>query len=162
MNLRILKKLSKRAAPYLPLLGDQREVFPAEKGENYLSTVILDRACWERGRSAHGDTLKQREIKKPAADGKGWVWMAPPDHPLEGTPMIGGMSGYYEPEWSEEDCWYALQNLVFAHFTDWELMAEWNMDDGPPPRPVIQRDLSSVALIFKAADELVAQRQGRH
>lgn len=158
MNLRILKKLSKRAAPYLPLLGDGREQFPAERGENYHGLLIMDRTCWERGRSVHGDLIGEHEIKRPAADGKGWVYMHPPSCPLKGTMMIGGVSGYYEPEWDEECCYGALDALVRDHFTDWEaLMAE---DDHPAAqRPVLLRDLSTPSKVFRAADEMVAARR---
>ena len=43
MNLRTLKKLSKRAAPLLPLLGDDRKQFPAERWDNYTGLLIMDR-----------------------------------------------------------------------------------------------------------------------
>lgn len=154
MNLRILKKLSKRAAPYLPLLGDQRKQFPARKHDSYHGMLILDRTCWERGRSVHGDPIRQEEIKKPAADGKGWVWMAPPSHPLKGTMMVGGMSGYYEPEWVEECCWQALFHLVQCHFTNWDVLND-DIDAIPP----LTRDLSTPTLIFRAADDMLAERR---
>lgn len=157
MNLRILKKLSKRAARYLAKLGDKRNQFAARRERSYHGILIMDRTCWDRGRSVHGDVIGQHEIKKPAADGKGWVWMCPPSCALKGTPMVGSAVGYEEPEWVEEACLEALMNLVFAHYTDWKVMAEWDLDDGPPPRPVITRDLSTPSLIFSAADEMVAE-----
>ena len=40
MNLRTLKKLSKRAARYLPILGDNRQQFPAIGDENYHHAFI--------------------------------------------------------------------------------------------------------------------------
>lgn len=151
MNLRILKKLSKRAAPLLPLLQDGREQFASEKHDNYHGYIylIMDRTCWERGRSVHADLISQGEIKKPAADGKGWVYMRPPSHPLKGTMMVGGMSGYYEPEWDEECCWSALEALVRAHFTDWDP----DHDDVPP----LTRDLSTPSKVFAAAHDLIAE-----
>ncbi|WP_434619255.1 hypothetical protein [Azospirillum sp. B2RO_4] len=103
MNLRILKKLSKKAAPLLAHFGvGPDEMFLATKGENYIGgTLIMDRSCWERGRSVHARCIGQHQHKKPAADGRGWVYMNPPSHPLKGTPMVGRMSGGEEPEWDE-------------------------------------------------------------
>lgn len=120
MNLRILKKLSKRAAPLLAQLGDRREQFAARKDENYHGILILARKHWERGRSVHPDVGRDLEIKTPAADGKGWVYLHPPYHPRKGTIMVGAVSGYYEPEWDEECAWTALENIVYWHFTDYD------------------------------------------
>lgn len=148
MNLRILKKLSKRAAPLLPLLGDDREQFRAVKFENYTGQVIMDRKHWERGRSVHGDLIQQHEIKTPAKDGKGWVYAAPPAHPREGTIMVGCVSGYYEPEWDEETAWEALETIVRAEF----LESDWESEDF-----YLTRTLSCPSEIFAAAADLIAE-----
>jgi hypothetical protein len=111
VNLRILKKLSKRAAPLLLKLGDEQEQFRAEKGENY-----------------HGAAL-------------------PHPHPLKGTMMAGGMSGYYEPEWSEECAWMALREQVYWHFTKYNEKTE----DLEPTR-----ELRLPSQIFRAAEEMIA------
>ena len=153
MNLRILKKLSKRAAQLLPLLGDNRKQFRAEKADSYTGLLIRDRACWERGRSVHGDTIRQLERKKPAADGSGWVWMAPPCHPLKGTVMVGAVSGYYEPEWDEQTAWEALQQIVYDRFTDYRCDAG---DDDVIA--ILTRRLDSPSDIFRAARDLVEPR----
>lgn len=155
MNLRILKKLSKRAAPYLPLLGDRRKQFRAMKGDSYHKLLLMDRACWDRGRSVHGDCIRQHEIKWPAADGNGWVWMAPPTHPLKGTMMVGAMVGYYEPEWDEECCYEVLRSEIRCRFTDWDVL-----NDDIDAVPQLTRDLSTPSQVFAAARELVAQRRG--
>ncbi|MCB1534887.1 MAG: hypothetical protein KDJ44_09215 [Rhodoblastus sp.] len=151
MNLRILKKLSKRAAPLLPLLGDHREQFPAERGANYMSTLILDRKHFERMRSLNPDCLFERDMKWPARDGRGWIRATPPAHPWPGTVMVGSMVGYEEPEWDEETAWCALVALVMAHFTDWDTAAA---TDEPP---VPTRDLSTPSLIFEAARDMAAE-----
>lgn len=88
-TLRILKKLSKRAAPLLKALGDDREQFAAERWENYIGCVIKD----------HHDDHPQ---------------------PLKGTIMVGGVTGYYEPEWSEQSAWEALSDIVFWAFSDYD------------------------------------------
>lgn len=144
MNLRILKKLSRRAAPLLPRLGDNREQFRAVRGDNYLKTVILDRKHFERGRSANPTLFGEHMTKWPAKDGDGWIYMKPPSHPRKGTIMVGAVSGYYEPEWYEETAWDALREIVYAHFTDWENDAR------------LMRCLDTPALIFAAAKEIIA------
>ncbi|WP_250501940.1 hypothetical protein [Caballeronia sp. AZ7_KS35] len=147
MNLRILKKLSKRAAPLLPILGDCRDQFPAEKHENYTSVGGHDWKHWERTRSVH-DKPFPGTIKYRPKHGKAWVAMREPVHPLKGTPMVGEMSGYYEPEWDEQTAWEALERIVLEHFTDWD-------ENGP----TLLRDLSTTRLVLAAARELVASQQ---
>lgn len=157
MNLRILKKLSKRAAPLLPKLGDRREQFLARRNENYMSTLIKDRKHFERGRALHPGCIREFGFKKPAKDGRGYSYAHPPSHPWPGTVMVGATVGYYEPEWEEETAWCALVNLVTVHFTDWDTA----MRTDEPPR--LLRDLSSPTLIFEAArdmaDELAVNRR---
>ncbi|WP_186275820.1 hypothetical protein [Burkholderia gladioli] len=116
MNLRILKKLSKQAAPLLPLLGDRREQFPAEKGDCYTSTTGHDRKHWERMRALYPF---EGDIKCRPAQGMHWIVMREPRHPLKGTIMVGSMVGYYEREWCEETAWESLCCLVSDHYTDW-------------------------------------------
>jgi hypothetical protein len=153
MNLRTLKKLSKRAAPLLPLIGDTRKQFRAEHhntGNNFIGgTLIMARKHWQRGRSVHDECIRQCEIKRPAPNGKGWLWMAPPDHPRKGTVMVGAMSGYYEPEWDEECAWSALENLVRCHFTDWNPCHQ--------DTPKVLRRLDTPSEVFRAACEMVAE-----
>lgn len=151
MNLRILKKLSKRAAPLLPLLGDVREQFRADDDCGYVGLQLMDRTCWERGRSVHNRTIREHEIKKPAADGNGWIRMAPPDMAARGTLMVGSTCGYYEPEWYEESAWEALQNIVRAEFTNWECA------DGP----ILTRRLRTPSDVLKAAADLIRWRSSR-
>lgn len=154
MNLRILKKLSKRAAPLLPLLDDRRKQFPAEKGGNYHKVFIGDRKHWERspchptfeGRN-EWTTKRGADIVFVTRAGR-HVVMRPPAHPRKGTVMVGCVSGYYEPEWDEESAWAALENLVYGHFTDWG----GEQEDAPK----LTRSLGSVSDIFAAAQEIIA------
>lgn len=150
MNLRILKKLSKRAAPLLPLLGDDREQFRAEAGDNYTGLIIRARKHFERMRSPHDHpSTREGSIKRPAHDGRGgYIVMWPPNNPRKGTVMVGGMSGYYEPEWDEETAWEALQTWVANFMTDWD-------EDGGPVRPPQFRHPGEV---FAAALTLIEQR----
>ena len=154
MNLRILKKLSKRAAPLLPLLGDKREQFAAEKSENYSGTTGHDRKHWERHHALyplylHGDiTYKPRHGEK-------WIVLREPSHPLKGTVMVGEISGYYEPEWSEETAWDSLRDIVYWNFTEMIDVTD-STGDAEWQHPVCKRDLSTPTLIFKAAQEILA------
>lgn len=154
MNLRTLKKLSKRAVPYLALIGDRREIFLAEADENYTGLMIMDRKHWERGRSVHADNIRQNEIKRlpknPIGDKPYWIWMAPPSHPKAGTPMVGATDGYYEPEWSEETAWEALRNWVTGHFVDYDPEADCLC---------ATRTFKNPGQVFAAADELIAARK---
>ncbi|BBK30292.1 hypothetical protein EDC65_2262 [Stella humosa] len=146
MNLRILKKLSRRAAPLLPHLTDHRQQFRAERGENYTGLLITARKHFERTRSVHAEVWRQREFKTPARDGNGWIFHAPPDHPRKGTIMVGAMSGGEESEWSEETAWEALREIVFWHYCEW---------DPGTDNLVPLRCLRSPSDIFRAADEML-------
>lgn len=154
MNLRILKKLSKRAAPYLAQLGDTREQFPAIRGDNYHGMLINDRTSWERSRCHPtyrpfgGDIVRQTRAGHH-------IVLRSPWHPLKGTIMVGAVSGYYEyePEWDEEAAYAALSNQVYDHFTDWA--ACQSIDDVPG----LTQDLSSVSKLFAAADDMIAERR---
>jgi hypothetical protein len=147
MNLRILKKLSKRAAPLLPLLGDCRDQFPAVRGENHTGQWGHDRKHWERTWSKHATKCRFFPIVLYPKHGKGLVVMREPSTPWKGTLMVGEVPGYYEPEWSEETAWEALERLVWEHFTEWN-------EDGP----TFLRTFRYPSDIFRAAHEIIAAR----
>lgn len=152
-NLRTLKKLSKRAAPLLALLGDLREQFRAEPYENYMRTLIRARKHWERNgchptfEGFNGDIVFRTRAGRSVA-------MRHPSHPRKGTIMVGAVSGYYEPEWDEETAWDALSEAVREHFMDYA-------DGQTPPRPT--RRLRTPREVFQAAADLcaVSNSEGR-
>jgi hypothetical protein len=150
LNLRILKKLSARAAPLLPLLGDTRRQFRAARQDNYTGLEIKARKHFERMRSVHGEPGRAGSVKRPARDGRGWVYAYPPVHPREGTIMVGATFGYYEPEWDEETAWEALATFVYHHLADWN-------EDGPVNWPTFRHP----GEIFTAAQRLIAERGER-
>ena len=160
MNLRVLKKLSKRAAELLPLLGEKIATFPAERGDNYHGTFISDRKHWAR-RRCHASyqprneyrTRRAAEIVYTTRAGRRIV-ICPPMHPLKGTRMIGGMSGGEQPEWSETDAWSHLDALVRSSFTNWDRI----MEDDCPPGGALTRDLSSARLVLAAAMDMIRER----
>lgn len=152
-NLRIIKKLSKRAAPLLPLLGDKRKQFRAEKDENYQGLVVKDRKHWERCPSRHADALQQGTIVTAPRGRIGstypYVHVTAPSHPLKGTLMVGSMSGYEEPEWEEECAYGALLKFLQYQFFDYDP----ETDEGH-----CTRDLSIPRLVFQAAEDVIAGR----
>ncbi len=155
MNLRTLKKLCKRAAPLLPLLGDDRKQFRAEPWENYHHAFIGDRKHWDRrnvraGLEPRNDWTTPRGKSIVYVTRKGHtVLIEHPSHPRKGTIMVGAVSGYYEPEWDEQCAWSALEDIVYAHFQDWDASGN----------DLIQtRSFSSVGDVFRAAHEIIAER----
>lgn len=149
MNLRILKKLSKRAAPLLALLDDRREQFRAEPHDNYTSTGGHDRKHWERGRSVHGDKFRERDIKYRPRRGDGWIRLSEPCHPLAGTVMVGAMSVGEEPEWSEETAWDSLRDIVYWGFAAPNAEGDWRCT----------RRRGNPSRVFALAGELVDQKR---
>lgn len=146
MNLRTLKKLSKRAAPYLPLLGDHRQQFRSKRGDNYHGMVIAARKHWERMRChpSHREVIEAERIVYTSRAGNR-ISMRHPFHPRKGTIMIGGMTGYYEPEWDEQAAWAALCDLIYCHFTDW-----------CSEPPMLTRAIRTPRDIFAAAEDILA------
>jgi len=123
MNLRTLKKLSKKAAPLLYLMGDSRDQFLASRENCYHGILISDQKHWSRSACRSSYEARKGDWNSPHGDelvfdtraGRRIV-MRPPCHPRRGTVMVGCVSGYYEPEWSEETTWEALRKLVISHF----------------------------------------------
>ncbi len=154
MNPRILKKLSARAAPLLLLLGDRREQFRAGTGRNYHSVFMPERTHWERHR-CHPTCKPTNRWTTPRGMARRYVTragchmvMEPPQHPLSGTIMVGGMSGCCEPEWNEQTAYEALEDVIFGHFFTYDVA---NEEEG------CSRDLSTPMLVFRAAVEVVAE-----
>lgn len=151
MNLRVLKKLSKRAAPFLPLFGDHREQFRALKGESYHGMAGFPLKNWVR--SPCHPTYEPapwdcERFRKDTVDGRSIV-ISEPHHPLKGTIMVGGMSGYFEREWSEETAWGSLREIVRWHFTEYDKVS----GDLEPTRR-----LDTPSQVFRAAQDMIAER----
>lgn len=150
MNLRILKKLSKRAAPLLLELGfKERELFAAARMENYTSCSGHERKHWERGNARYPCNFSHYHYFD-SRRGLGNPYMHQPDHPLKGTMMLGWTSGYEEPEWEEDDAWTILRNNVRGHFSDWS-----DFERGPVPK----RQLNNPSAILNAALEVIEDFQ---
>jgi hypothetical protein len=155
MNLRILKKLSKRAAPYLERIGDTREQFKAVKDENLHGLIIKDMTRLERRPSSHGDVIDKEShvatLQPKCRQGTRYpyVSLSYPYAPLKGTIMVGGVSGYEQPEWDEETAWGALSNWVWGHFFEYD-----------PENDIAfySRTFRTPSEIFAAADELLSQK----
>lgn len=160
MNLRILKKLSKRAAPLLAALGDHREQFPAERWEDYTSTGGHDRKHWERNRYPNPCQWKGDIHMKPRS-GTGTIVLSQRHmHPWPGTVMAGWSSGHYEPEWDEDDTWTLLQQDVRDHFTDYRKLPPKTVDgmDFPDFEIVCLRRFRNPSQILTAARQMIELR----
>lgn len=158
MNLRILKKLSKRAAPYLVRIGDKRTQFTAVDGDNFHGLKIRDITRLERtgspnAKSVHRDMhFATIAPKCRAGTAHPYVHLSYPSNPIKGTVMVGAMEGYYEPEWDECTAWEALRNWVRGHF--------WEYDE-KTDRAYYTRRFRNPGEIFAAADELLEARKPR-
>lgn len=116
MNLRLLKKLSKRAAGYILILDKKAELFLAEKGQNFTAVKGHEFKHWSRLRSVHGDNIFKGGIKYRVRKDTHWISLQEPTNPYKGTYMIGWNSGYYEPEWVEKTAWEHLNDIVNEEF----------------------------------------------
>lgn len=144
MNLRILKKLSKHAAPLLPLLGDDREQFSADDScKSFTNVGGHDFKHWDRMSVPHG-RRDRGSFKYQPRHGRNWIVMSEPWQPWKGTVMVGELVGHYEPEWEEHTAWEALQRAVIEHYTDWTV-------DGP----VALRTFDAAGDYFRAAHEII-------
>lgn len=101
MNPRILKKLTRKAEPIIICLGltaGLERVLSGTDGD-LEQTVQVDRKHRMRYR---GGKVSRHFSQLP------------------GTVGYGGMSGYFEPEWSDRCSWSMLKEFVIESFTDWE------------------------------------------
>jgi hypothetical protein len=94
MSLRILKKLSKAAAPILVkhYAGQYGEAFLSDRHDNHTG---LKTRCKCKGKK------RKREFHYCLYK-----------YPLAGTPMVGATEGYYEPEWEEKTAYEWLHEAV--------------------------------------------------
>lgn len=156
MNLRILKKLSKRAAPLLKAMGDDREQFAAERWENYTSSSGHERKHWERGNAKYPIYFSHYRYWQ-ARKGLGNPYMHQPDHPLKGTVMLGWSTGYYEVEWEHDDAWTLLQQAVREHFEEYVEIDGSEDESGCPEMTwVCHRRFSNPSQILRAVPDVMA------
>ncbi len=74
---------------------------------------------------------------------------------LKGTKGFGGMSGYFEPEWSDESAYKALDEIVYWHFC--------HVDETNPLSywPENLPDLSEWRNVIILGKRLVAEKNNR-
>lgn len=161
MNLRILKKLSKRAAPIVAELvkNQHYDLFKAVCGENFTNTYRHDRKHWERSYSRHGESCFQRDIKLKPRNGEGYILLSQQYlHPWANTEMIGWTYGYETPEWEEETTWDSFTTYVFNGVGRYEPIPNTENEEGfSDHRWVLKRKLKNPSDYFKAFSELKAQ-----
>lgn len=163
MNLRILKKLSKKAAPMLMVLctGQRYQHAVTANGDGDCDLVGIDRKHWDRHISAHSESSARREVITAPKCRRGTrfplVRLWEPMTPMDGTPVIGWLEGYYEPEWEEKTAWAMLVELVASHVTDW--VEEDDPDDewsfGKRHVPVVKRRLRNPTVVLRIASEMI-------
>lgn len=127
MNPRILKKLSKRADPYIKTLTTLHR-FVTEKYDHIDCNQKIERKWLTR---INGNTNQFNMFNT-----------------YGGTIGYGEMHGYYEPEWHEKDAYTHLVQLVMDANTDW---GSWDGESYPVPNIRVLTPTH----IFKHADELL-------
>ncbi|RKR79224.1 hypothetical protein [Marinobacter nauticus] len=150
MNLRILKKLSKRALPLAKEAGIllEQELFPADKGECLVTLRKPERKSLDRMRVRPRGFVGDRYV--PGKSGEFYIALY--NHPaaLKGTPMAGAMMGYYEPEWEEETVWNQLCAWTHCQITNWR---------ADPPELECRRPKNPSQILAKAR-ELIKEGSG--
>lgn len=154
MNLRILKKLSKRALPYLRHAAGTTDYFLAEKGCNYTGMLIAAHNDMDRCPSRCDTTFLEGQVIYKPKNQTGrtlpYVSMTPASHPKKGTPMIGFMDGGEQPEWEERTVWEAFADWV--HYSYIEYCPETgNVVSKPTFRTSADYFRAADALIIRAA-----------
>jgi hypothetical protein len=128
VNLRILKKLSKRASPLVAdMCCDHRLThFVVEGRDGDTSVIGHDRKHWNRHRAAYSEPWGRSEVFVLArtAGAHPFICLCEPSTPWDGTPSVGWTSGYYEREWEERTAWEYLLEQVENHTIDWLQVGE--------------------------------------
>ncbi|MGR5294780.1 hypothetical protein ACPV5U_08740 [Vibrio mediterranei] len=107
MNPRIFKKLTQRAAKALKAKNHVQYLEEVVQTEEDSGPEIKCGFKWE----LKSYYRKARELK---------YWSAWNVRTLNGTTGFGATSGYYEPEWDDNDALSMVMDAVFESFTDWE------------------------------------------
>lgn len=149
MNLRILKKLSKRAAPLLHALGDDRSPFLAGDSDSYTDLIGFDRKHWKRSRASRF-TGWTGDIEHRTRRGDAVVHLSESYiHPWAGTPMVSANEGY----WGECTAWDSLRRLVRDHYQD---VVDIELDGAPDFDFISLRRLRTPADYLRAVPDMLA------
>lgn len=161
MNLRILKKLSKRAAPHMAALGLKMKQFPAYRWDNYTDSCGHDRKHWERNRARYPMEPRDKDIHLKPRRGEGVIVLSETYlHPWPGTVMLGWDIGYETPEWEENDAWRLLEREVREHWEEFREIPGTEDEDGCPKFEwVIHRRFRNPAAILRAVPEVIEARR---
>lgn len=153
MNLRILKKLSKRVKPLIYGKSSGLEFFLADSHDNYTNTHGHDRKHWERMQSGNSECFFKKDIKIKTKNG--FILMSEQYiHPWKNTEMVGWMSGYEEPEWEEETAWDRFCSNIWYKFNDYVEVDGCNDQDGYPKFEwKSKRKLNNPSDYFKAFND---------
>ncbi len=159
MNLRILKKLSKRAEVLLPRINrNLPEMYKAENSEEcYTSSSGHERKHHERNRALYPTWGLSGTRYYMPRHGLSHVELRQPDCVLKGNVMLGWMDGYEEREWEEDDAWSVLRDSVFNHYTD--IIHNTSIDDFGGYEFRRTRKLNNPAQILKAALDIATAKE---
>lgn len=163
MNLRILKKLSKRAAPLLVelLKGGGFDIYPSRRWEGYTTSTGHERKHFERMSCC---APSQRDIERTERldnyflprHQQRWVYIRQPNTPLKGTMHVGRAVGYECPEWEEDDAWTALCEHVRGHYMEWVETGKEDPEFGFPEMDlIVHRRLKTVSAVFRAVPDVL-------
>lgn len=162
MNLRILKKLSKRAAPHMAALGYSCKQYVAESCDSYTSSSNRhDRKHWVRHRARRPSNLAlpgRRHVVPRRGDGI-IVLSDGAICPWPGTVMLRWSVGYYEPEWEEGDAWSLLKNTVRSHWGEYREIPCTDGCGGLNGEYVYTRRLRNPSAILRALPEVIEARR---
>lgn len=161
MNLRILKKLSKRAAPHMVALGFTSKQFSAERWEDYTGTTGHDRKHWDRHRVRNAMEPRRGDVIKEPRQGGGCIILSEQYiHPWPGTVMLGWNVGYETPEWEEDDAWHLLKCEVRGHWEECREVPGTEDESGCPEFEwVFHRRFRNPADILRALPEVIEARR---
>ena len=160
MNLRILKKLSKRAAPYLAALGITDKQFLAERWEDYTDSSGHDRKHRERRRARYPMGPLHGDIHLHPRRGEGVIVLSEAYlHPWPGTVMLGWNVGYETPEWEENDAWSILERSVLDHWTEYREVGTDDESGFSDYELITHRRFRNPAAVFRALPEVIEARR---
>lgn len=167
MNLRILKKLSKRAMPLLSELGLARNHWLPEDGEGEIRHLMgFDRKHMERHRCSNPDLIygggeKLIRLARRPISGRAFIAMIEPSEPWAGTPSITWSSSYESYECDGETAWEHLEIHVRDAVTDYEVTGDAEAGD-TDYRIVVRERLRHPSDVLRKARELVVMERARN
>lgn len=165
MNLRILKKLSKRAAPLLiEIDGDDRAHWVTSDGDGEIEIGGMDRKHMDRIRTYYQEPTSMFTVIVPARrdiGGRSHIALYGPHTPLPGTPMLSWSGGYFDDDGVTLSAWETLERRADDAVIDF--VEDGKDDEGfPIHRRVVLRHLRNPSDILRQARAMaITAKAGR-